>query len=281
MNLSFPRCSEPHTLPVNENHRHCLEAGFTMVEIAISLAVIGFALVAIIGVLPMGLQVQKENRQETIINQDATVFMEAIRNGARGVDDLTNYVTAITNYWTRFNISGFTTNKDNSGLDGYTYLKSVVTSVQGVGNNVYPLTNGLNIVGLLSTPKYMYPTNNVNRFYSNYIVASVRALSGSVVEKPPQDNPTILEGAFAYHLFPEVVPVPAWYDTNSPDASYKKNLQANLTELRLTFRWPLLPNGTTGNGKQTFRTQVSGISTNPSGSPLYFFAQPQTCAKAP
>ena len=70
---------------------------FTMIEIAISLAVIGFALVAIIGVLPIGMNVQKDNREETIINQDATVFMDAIRNGAQGLDDLTNYVMAITN----------------------------------------------------------------------------------------------------------------------------------------------------------------------------------------
>ncbi len=32
-------------------------AGFTMIEIAMSLAIIGFALVAIIGILPMGLSV--------------------------------------------------------------------------------------------------------------------------------------------------------------------------------------------------------------------------------
>src|ERR1044071_7522043 len=75
------------------------QSAFTMIEIAISLAVIGFALVAIIGILPQGMTVQKENRQETIINQDAYMFLEAIRNGGRGFDDLTNYVVAITNYW--------------------------------------------------------------------------------------------------------------------------------------------------------------------------------------
>ncbi len=71
------------------------ERAFTMVEIAISLAIIGFALVAIIGVLPIGMTVQKDNREETIVNQDATVFMNAIRNGALGLDYLTNYVTSI------------------------------------------------------------------------------------------------------------------------------------------------------------------------------------------
>ena len=77
-----------------------------MVEIAISLAIIGIALVGILAALPKGLQIQRDNREKTVINQDATVFMEAIRGGVRGADDLTNYVYAITNYWTRFNSNG-------------------------------------------------------------------------------------------------------------------------------------------------------------------------------
>jgi len=71
---------------------------FTMIEIALCLAIIGFALVAIIGVLPTGMGVQKDNREETIIDQDATVWMDAIRNGAQGYNDLTNYIVAITNF---------------------------------------------------------------------------------------------------------------------------------------------------------------------------------------
>ena len=38
-------------------------SAFTMVEIALALAIIGFALVAIIGVLPFGLNVQRQNRE--------------------------------------------------------------------------------------------------------------------------------------------------------------------------------------------------------------------------
>src|SRR6266567_858600 len=75
---------------------------FTMIEIAISLAIIGFALVAIIGILPTGLNAQRDNRQETIVNQDATVLMDAVRNGEHGLDDLTNYVIGITNYTTAY-----------------------------------------------------------------------------------------------------------------------------------------------------------------------------------
>src|SRR5713226_6330627 len=69
---------------------------FTMIEIAISLAVIAFALVAIIGILPTGMNVQKENREDTTVAQDAIVLMDGIRNGAQGLDDLTNYVQSIT-----------------------------------------------------------------------------------------------------------------------------------------------------------------------------------------
>ena len=92
-----------------------------MVEIAICLAIIGFALVAIIGVLPYGMATQRDNREETIINQDATVFLEAIRNGSQGLDDLTNYVYAITNYWTQYSSAGI---QLQTGVNGYTYTNS-------------------------------------------------------------------------------------------------------------------------------------------------------------
>src|SRR3954447_15585413 len=72
------------------------ESGFTMIEIALSLGIVAFALIAIIGVLPSGMKVQRENREETIINQDGAYLLEAIRSGSRGVDDLTNYVESIT-----------------------------------------------------------------------------------------------------------------------------------------------------------------------------------------
>src|SRR5208283_2181201 len=98
-------------------------SGFTMVEIAISLAVIGIALVSIIGVLPIGMHTQRDNRQETIINQDATLLMEAIRNGAQGLDDLTNYVYAITNYVTHYPVNGSPT----TNIDGYTYTSATGT----------------------------------------------------------------------------------------------------------------------------------------------------------
>jgi hypothetical protein len=72
---------------------------------------------------------------------------------------------------------------------------------------------------------------------------------------------------------------------NSPlwaQDSYIQQLTTNLRELRLTFLWPLLPNGGTGNGRQTFRTAVAGqlVQTNVIGQRLYFF-QPQSFTNAP
>src|SRR5688572_33426307 len=75
--------------------RRNAKAGFTMVEIALSLAVVAFALVAIMGVLPTGMTVEKDNREDTLINQEGRYWLEAIKNGARGLDEITNYVESV------------------------------------------------------------------------------------------------------------------------------------------------------------------------------------------
>jgi type II secretory pathway pseudopilin PulG len=249
-----------------------------MVEIAISLAVIGIALVAIIGVLPIGMNTQRDNREETIINQDVTVFIEAIRGGARGLDDLTNYVYAITNYWTYYPVSGAI----NSGVNGYTYVASSTTPSTPYYPSS-PITNGMNIIGLLSTSEFMdvngTPLANITgiNYYSNHIVAYVRSLSGPAVEKPPQPNDSIIrEDSFGYRIL--CVNAPVAVDTNIfnlPPAQqlYTKQLAANLHELRLTFLWPQLPNGKLGPGRQTFRTMVAGqLARDPIYNNLYFYA---------
>jgi type II secretory pathway pseudopilin PulG len=295
-----------------------------MIEIAICLAIIGIALVAIIGVLPMGLNVQKDNREETVINQDATVFMEYIRNGARGADDLTNYVYAITNYQTLYPPGNVTT------PIGYNY-----------STTPFVINSGTNIIGLLSTPEFTdgsgapIPSLNFGGI-SNHIVACVRSISGPASEKPLQDNGTILSGSFSYKIICENVPVavdtnlfyqyPPWQSQsynagatvsyilngqltfwqaivagqpplppqagdNPPGQSsrwvgtpvYGLELTANLHELRLTFLWPLLPNGKTGNGHQTFRTTVAGqiVQTNVIPNQMLYFFQPQSFISAP
>src|SRR5688572_14992833 len=70
-------------------------AAFTLIEIAICLGVIAFALVAIIGILPAGLQVQRDNREDTIINQEGTYLLDAIKSGSEGLSDLAGRVKHI------------------------------------------------------------------------------------------------------------------------------------------------------------------------------------------
>jgi type II secretory pathway pseudopilin PulG len=244
-----------------------------MVEVAISLAIIGVALVAIIGVLPIGMNTQRDNREETTVNQDATVLLEAIRNGSQGADDLTNYVYAIVN------------DGDNPGG---TFTN---TSLLGNQQGYFPgapvrLLSGQRIIGLLSTPEFVdgagTPMPKVSAAYSNHIIAYVRSLSGVAAGKPPQDNDVMRGNDFAYRVLCVNAPVPV--DTNvfnlpAAQQKYIWQLLANQHELRMTFLWPQLPNGKVGNSRLTFRATIAGqtMITNDSGRKLYFY-QPQSFA---
>ena len=308
-----------------------------MIEIAISLAIIGIALVGIIGVLPLGLNTQRANREQTVINQDATVFMEDIRNGVRGADDLTNYVYAITNSWTQFNANG---SVQGSGVNSYT---STAASVNGASVPAMAMTNGANIVGLLSTPEFLNADGGVaDSIYtvavSNHVVASVRSISGPAFEKPPQDNSILQQDSFSYRIYcvnalagnptqlwqaqnynagdvvayvlnnqttttywkaivaeeppgtppplpPQAGDVPnsssRWVEINN----YYQQIAGNLHELRLTFLWPVLPNGKLPAQPfhATYRTLVAGAMTSDKGNgqPFLYFYQPQSFTTAP
>jgi type II secretory pathway pseudopilin PulG len=265
-----------------------LVTGFTLVEIAISLAVIGIALVAIIAVLPQGLNVQRENRERTVVNQDATIFIEAIRNGARGADDLTNYVYRVE-----------------------------------VGNQVYPapFNSGAQIIGLLTTPGF---TNHANvRSISgpagekppqdnNIVVGdsfAYRIVCENVpaaVYTPPlwQDGAYNVDDYVSYLLNGQTTywRAVATGQPSSPPQSgdrptfsnkwvrnlYPQELSANLHELRLTFLWPILPNGLlpARPARQTFRTLIAGkiiqtLDTSVSPNQTNYFFQSQSFVNAP
>lgn len=276
-------------------------AAFTLVEIALALAIIGFALVAIIGVLPFGLNVQKENREETIVVQEANFFLNAIRNGARGLDDLTNYVDNITNHQTLFVITPGTPPATNIA-PGYPITFGYTYNQASINNNPAPqnvITNGERIVGLLSVPRIVPVFDNgnhtplPNRFTSNYTVAYIRALSGPAIDKSPQTNATVRDLAFRYRLIPEITPFDNWnlnwVDFNAPGLGTNEVLirsnawrlarqkQINTHEIRLLYRWPIDSRGQAGNQRQVFRTLVSGSlqATNHRGLDIWLM-QPAT-----
>jgi type II secretory pathway pseudopilin PulG len=276
------------------------ELAFTMIEIAIAIGVIGFALVAIIGILPAGLDVQKDNREDTLISQDAPYFLDAIRNGApvisnvlanpaHGLDFLTNYVQSI-----RFD-----------------YIVNGVTNRSFTNNS---FGSGAVIVGLLSTPQ----TNFLSPFFSsNYfdVTATVRALSGPATEQQTGAN-TGLSSAMAFTYQMEVMVTPfnnfapstinymnPNLDANQSNICYNRYLEVtpgpppfppsalpsqsfaygtggliySLFDVRLHFSWPVLPNGKVGPNRQTYRTLVAAQTVAaPIGLTNCWFFQPQT-----
>jgi type II secretory pathway pseudopilin PulG len=286
-----------------------LVAAFTMVEIAICLAIIGFALVAIIGVLPFGMRVQKDNREETIINQDAMYWMETIRNGTRGLDHLTNYVQYIVVHtWSLVysqgssgpNGSGWvTTSTPQTHVYTNRVANSSIRQPTPVPGPAEPIVSGDQIVGLLSTPRFgdgATPTT----LTSNYVFAYLKAISGPAVDKGR--NSASREFAFHYRLVPEIYPANwlalqnfDWSQTNGSSTNQiqqvlaQRNLlrttSANLHELRLLFRWPVLlgpdPDDPTsariGSGRQSYRTLVSGrLDALSAGRDQHYFFQPSS-----
>jgi hypothetical protein len=204
--------------------------------------------------------------------------MNAIRNGARGLDDLTNYVIAITNAVTSFSSSG------TPGSTSYYWYTPTDSNPPG-----FPINSGSRIIGLLSTPRFMAARQG---FESNYVVAAVRSLSGPASEKYPQNNPDVQDLGFSYRMVSEVMTYGESYVNGSWYNQMVPNLQSNLHELRLTFRWPLA-RGTNAPGRQIYRTFAGGylMETNepgflrpspaiPSPFDLYFF-EPRTYVKAP
>ncbi|MEY4386463.1 MAG: hypothetical protein RLY20_1746 [Verrucomicrobiota bacterium] len=239
-----------------------------MIEIALCLAIVGFALVAIIGVLPAGLNVQRENREETIINQDSTVWLDAIRTGARGYDELTNYVDRIVIYSTNYNAAGV--------MQGG--QAPLVAQHKLVNGAIVPLNSGSNVVGLLTTPKYVSVAGG--GYIQNTVHAYCRAISGVATEKPPgQQNVEARANAFAYRMAVEITGAgevdPDLVSTNATGVA----LRQNLTDIRMVVRWPLRqpvdqdqPNqqvSVADSSRMTFRAQASG-RLDITNAPLFF-----------
>ncbi len=240
-----------------------------MVEIALSLGIIAIALVAIIGVMPTGLQVQRNNREDTILTRDGQYFLEAIRSGSVGSSELTNYVLAIT--------------YSNSLGNVVVHTNSPTGQVRG--NHLNTLTNSQAIIGLLSTPRYF--TDAQGNVVTNYIRALVRSVTSTAEEqsnnwRSPEVNEFLPYG-FVYLLSPEVVPLnilppvltnwtvaglsPAQIQVYSNNWLIARNQATNFSELRLTLQGPVFMRGPAfevAGRPRNFRTLVSGqlIMTN-------------------
>jgi type II secretory pathway pseudopilin PulG len=192
---------------------------FTLIEIALCLGIIAFALVAIIGILPAGLQVQRDNREETIINQEGTYLLEAIRNGAEGLDDLSNRVRVIvlTNVTQRTEL--------------FRFEKDVTSPARLTAKQ---------ILGLLSTPSDLLTNDLIEVRAVMYSGAGSAATIGTELD-------------FQYQAVIRSFP----YTNYGPAAN--NLLSRYFRDVRVDLRWPVLPAEKVGIGRQNFRGQFSGV----------------------
>lgn len=217
-----------------------------MVEVALSLAIVAFAMVAIIGVMPAGLNVQKENREDTVLSQDAAFLLEAIRGG-----EASSNLTALS-----------------AGLVGPVYGVNLST-YPPAGSSNFPYSP-LDVVKRLSIPAWD-PTGLPNSFTTGATVAvsaRFRAMSGGLGDTA---------GAATNAAFNYYVQVQITRFNPDPYTPAYNPLATNLHEVKLTFSWPVYddPGITTppqrlGNRQLVVRSLVSGQLVNITNGGYFF-----------
>lgn len=229
--------------------------GFTMVEIALSIAIIAVALIAIAGVLPVGLRVQEENREDTIMEDNGTYWLETLRAGAQGTLLFPEHVEQIT-----------ISNSAAGQSDVYRPTPNAVDD---------PTWTSPRLIGLLSTPKWLHFQPNLPFQGTNRVTAIVRSMSGASVEQASG----LSEFAFRYRMTVELMPYSSVFlragtsalvsdllragQAGVEERNRQLQLERNLYELRLTFQWPVVLDATggivrEGERRQVFSTLVAG-----------------------
>ncbi len=239
--------------PIQSSTEHGLtrrRGGFTLIEIAVSIAIIGFALVAVIGVLPAGMNTQRDNREETMVNQDAQYLIEALTHGIKQNGYLSNVVTRIE--WWGTNGPAIPPNGPPFPPGGAPILV--------FSNNVRSFYNE-EAIGLLSV-RHGFQTNGAT---VNSVRAVMRSMNGSATTGWSPTDPTSQDLALWYvvdiHIQPSVTLAQFGRDRGNGvrEDKFLEPVQANLHDLRVTFRWPSNPDGTIiGQNRLTFRSVVAG-----------------------
>ena len=246
-------------LPRSTTHHRSL-SGFTLTELALCIAVVGIALVAIIGVLPSGLMVQKQNREDTLITEDAKFLMEAIRSGSTGIADLTNYVEEVR-WIVQFPNGQMRTNLFQGPLHPNRLPNSRV------------LWNTEELIGLLSLPREQSLVAGIplpSQLRTNRVQAIFRSFGSAFTDKPYREmssmtpSPTRLDGAFRYMVTCESRPVatrPPFLTQSGGGGNLQEQilLESSLHEVVLTFQWPVYRVGNdyrVGNSRHVFRSQL-------------------------
>ena len=263
-------------------------AAFTLTELALCIAVVGIALTAIIGVLPSGLNVQKQNREDTLVAQDAQFLIESIRSGAMAIPDLTNQVDFIL--WRR------------TGAQRQEFYFRGPNYQEALPGTVIPLTASWQVTALLGMPRFeAVPAGIVQ----NEVTAQFRTFSSPFSEKSyrgagGRPDPSRLETAMRYLVTSETQTTPtrpplilSGYTNvvaSNIVTSQVLRIEQGLSDLRLTFQWPVYRVGgdfRAGNSRRSYRTLVRSdrdlLTTNFLGTlhPVYRFNGGRTNAIPP
>lgn len=222
------------------SHHRNTQGGFSIAEVMLAIGVVAFGLVAVLGVLPAGLTVQKDNREETIIRYDAQYWMTVLRAGMQPTDALHQVE------WVELQVG------DGSSTNVYRAHRPRLGG-DGAGPewaNLPPLFRGhlkqtswpTDVIGWMSIPDDGTGLGSVKK------TARVRALNGQLFDRiygrkvlVATRQEFVSEGdtafhplsggefAFSYLLETRIAPDPA---------------NANLWRITLTFKWPVLDDPT-------------------------------------
>lgn len=236
-------------------------AGFTMAEVVLALAIVAFGLIAVLGVLPIGLNTNRDNRDETIIRHDMEFWMNAIRGGRLSMDAL-NHVE-----WVELNINDNNTtvyraeyaalardgNPDNADM--------WPAFVDKAGNAALaPLTyRGTlkqaswrkDVLGWLSIPDSLPSYGSIKKY------AKIRPLGSTLLNRLQSIKGVAADGTVGYI-----------HEGGDLTFSYLLEthinmMEPNFWEIKLVARWPIIEEGETadtvktGHGKKTFVAYIN------------------------
>jgi len=217
-------------------HQRNALGGFSIAEVMLAIGVVAFGLVAVLGVLPAGLTVQKDNREETIIRYDAQYWMTALRAGMQPTDALHQVE------WVELQVDDgagpvvYRAHRPRLGGDGAGpewrdlpslfrgHLKQASWPTDVIGWMSIP-DNGTAIGSVKKTARVRAMNGQLfDRIYGRKVLVATRqefVSEGSTAFHPLPGG----EFAFSYLLETHIAPDPA---------------NVNLWRITLTFKWPVL-----------------------------------------
>jgi type II secretory pathway pseudopilin PulG len=240
--------------------------GFTMAEVVLALAVVAFGLVAVLGVLPIGLNTNRDNRYETMIVQDVEYWMNAIRGGRLSMDTINNVEWVQVNngtHWFKAEFATVALDPFAGGLDEMINVPNPVKNVYigQLKQSSWPK----DVIGWLSTPDTTAPIKR----------ARVRPFGGTLMNRLHSIKDVNATG----HVVPR-------HDGHDLTFSYLLETHINkhptspgFWEIKMIAKWPIIEeiydpttgeiNVTTGHGKRTFITYINAPPTpDPNGAVL-------------